>query len=55
MPPNGTGAVDAVNENLAHLSNWFMYSAIAVYVLAFFAFCAEWVFGGRSRVARQSA
>jgi cytochrome c-type biogenesis protein CcsB len=55
VPPNGTGAVDAVNENLAHLSNWFMYSAIAVYVLAFFAFCAEWVFGGRSRVARQSA
>ncbi|WP_436786767.1 c-type cytochrome biogenesis protein CcsB [Yinghuangia sp. YIM S10712] len=32
-----------------------MYSAIAVYGLAFFAFCAEWVFGGRSRVAQQSA
>ncbi|UGQ15429.1 c-type cytochrome biogenesis protein CcsB [Yinghuangia sp. ASG 101] len=32
-----------------------MYSAIAVYMLAFFAYCAEWVFGGRSRVARESA
>ncbi|MGW0658155.1 c-type cytochrome biogenesis protein CcsB [Streptodolium elevatio] len=32
-----------------------MYSAIAVYTLAFFAFCAEWVFGSRSRVAQQSA
>ncbi|MCF2529507.1 c-type cytochrome biogenesis protein CcsB [Yinghuangia soli] len=32
-----------------------MYSAIAIYTLAFFAFCAEWVFGGRSRVAQQSA
>lgn len=47
--------VNAVNENLAQLSNWCMYSAIAVYTLAFFAFCAEWVFGSRSRVAQQSA
>lgn len=55
MPPNTPAAVDAVNENLAQLSNWFMYSAIAVYTLAFLAFCAEWVFGGRSQVSRQSA
>lgn len=54
MAPHTLAAVDAVNENLAELSNWCMYSAIAVYMLAFFAFSAEWVFGGRSRVARQS-
>ncbi|OIV38901.1 c-type cytochrome biogenesis protein CcsB [Mangrovactinospora gilvigrisea] len=47
------GAV--ANETLAQLSNWLIYSAIAVYLLAFFAYCAEWVWGGRSRVAVQSA
>ncbi|WP_179815949.1 c-type cytochrome biogenesis protein CcsB [Allostreptomyces psammosilenae] len=32
-----------------------MYSAIAVYMLAFFAYCAEWAFGSRGRVAVHSA
>ncbi|GGO89740.1 c-type cytochrome biogenesis protein CcsB [Wenjunlia tyrosinilytica] len=43
------------NENLAHISNVLMYSAMAVYTLSFLAHCAEWVFGGRSRIAVQSA
>lgn len=43
------------NETLAQLSNNLMYSAIAVYLLAFLAYCAEWAFGSRSRVAVQSA
>jgi cytochrome c-type biogenesis protein CcsB len=45
----------AVNENVAHLSNYLIYSAMAVYTLAFFAYIAEWTFGSRSRVARTSA
>jgi hypothetical protein len=42
----------AVNENVAHLSNYLIYSAMAVYTLAFLAHIAEWVFGSRSKVAR---
>ena len=45
----------AINENLAKISNLLVYSAIAVYTLAFLAHCAEWAFGSRSRVAKQSA
>lgn len=45
----------AVNENVAHLSNYLIYSAMAVYTLAFLAYIAEWVFGSRSKVAKTSA
>ncbi|MEV7796703.1 c-type cytochrome biogenesis protein CcsB [Streptomyces sp. NPDC087512] len=45
----------ATNENLAELSNWFIYSAMAVYSLAFLAHIAEWVFGSRSKVGRTAA
>jgi cytochrome c-type biogenesis protein CcsB len=43
------------NESLAHTSNVLVYSAIAVYLLAFFTHLLEWVFGSRSRVARTAA
>lgn len=45
----------AANENLAHISNVLIYSAMAVYTLAFLAHIAEWVFGSRSTVARTAA
>ncbi|MFF8916717.1 c-type cytochrome biogenesis protein CcsB [Streptomyces sp. NPDC015032] len=45
----------ATNENLAHTSNVLIYSAMAVYTLAFFAHIAEWVFGSRSKVGRTAA
>ncbi|QIJ64074.1 c-type cytochrome biogenesis protein CcsB [Streptomyces sp. JB150] len=45
----------ATNENLASLSNALIYSAMAVYTLAFFAYIAEWLFGSRSKVARTAA
>ncbi|MCQ4045191.1 c-type cytochrome biogenesis protein CcsB [Streptantibioticus rubrisoli] len=41
-----------VNESLASISNYLVYSAITVYTLAFLAHIAEWTFGSRSRVAR---
>ncbi|MBD0745737.1 c-type cytochrome biogenesis protein CcsB [Streptomyces sp. CBMA152] len=43
------------NENLAHTSNYLIYSAMAVYLLAFFAHMAEWILGSRSKVARTAA
>ncbi|MET9362911.1 c-type cytochrome biogenesis protein CcsB [Streptomyces sp. NPDC006632] len=43
------------NESLAHTSNYLIYSAMAVYLLAFFANMAEWLFGSRSKVARTAA
>ncbi|MEU9791627.1 c-type cytochrome biogenesis protein CcsB [Streptomyces sparsogenes] len=43
------------NENLAHISNVLIYSAMAVYTLAFLAHIAEWVFGSRSAVGRTAA
>ncbi|MCX3061285.1 c-type cytochrome biogenesis protein CcsB [Streptomyces beihaiensis] len=43
------------NENLAHISNVLIYSAMAVYLLAFFANMAEWIFGSRSKVGRTAA
>ncbi|WP_055697745.1 MULTISPECIES: c-type cytochrome biogenesis protein CcsB [Streptomyces] len=43
------------NEGLAHISNVLIYSAMAVYLLAFFAHMAEWLFGSRSKVARTAA
>jgi cytochrome c-type biogenesis protein CcsB len=45
----------ATNENLASISNLLIYSAMAVYTLAFFAYIAEWLFGSRSKVARTAA
>ncbi|MCC3769349.1 c-type cytochrome biogenesis protein CcsB [Streptomyces sp. UNOC14_S4] len=45
----------AANENLAHISNVLIYSAMAVYTLAFLAHIAEWVFGSRSAVGRTAA
>ncbi|MET7316931.1 c-type cytochrome biogenesis protein CcsB [Streptomyces thermoviolaceus] len=44
-----------VNEQLAQISNTLIYSAMAVYTLAFFAYIAEWLFGSRSKVARTAA
>jgi hypothetical protein len=43
------------DQILAQLSNWPMYSAIAVYLLAFLAACAEWTFGTSGKIARASA
>ncbi|MGY5630426.1 c-type cytochrome biogenesis protein CcsB [Streptomyces sp. UC1A3] len=45
----------ATNENLANISNTLIYSAMAVYTLAFFAYIAEWLFGSRSKVGRTAA
>ena len=50
-----TLASAAIDTNLANLANYLIYSAMAVYLLAFLAYTTEWTFGGRSRVARQSA
>lgn len=43
------------DQTLAQLSNWLIYSAIAVYLPAFLAHCAEWAFGSRSHTARLAA
>ncbi|MFF4651071.1 c-type cytochrome biogenesis protein CcsB [Streptomyces sp. NPDC001380] len=45
----------AVNEHLANISNYLIYSAMAVYLLAMLAHCFEWTFGSRGAVARRSA
>ncbi|MFJ8255548.1 c-type cytochrome biogenesis protein CcsB [Streptomyces sp. NPDC094466] len=45
----------ATNENLAEISNYLIYSAMAVYTLVFLAHIAEWAFGSRSKVSRASA
>ncbi|MFJ2818844.1 c-type cytochrome biogenesis protein CcsB [Streptomyces sp. NPDC087294] len=45
----------ATNEHLASLSNTLIYSAMAVYTLAFLAYIAEWLFGSRSKVGRTAA
>ncbi|MQS38267.1 c-type cytochrome biogenesis protein CcsB [Streptomyces katsurahamanus] len=45
----------ATNENLAEISNILIYSAMAVYTLAFLAHIAEWVLGSRSKVGRTAA
>ncbi|GHE60689.1 c-type cytochrome biogenesis protein CcsB [Streptomyces longispororuber] len=52
---HATTVAAATNENLAHVSNVLIYSAMAVYLLAFFALMAEWLFGSRSKVARTAA
>ncbi|WP_377274158.1 c-type cytochrome biogenesis protein CcsB [Peterkaempfera sp. SMS 1(5)a] len=45
----------AVNEHLANISNYLIYSAMAVYTLAMLAHAFEWAFGSRGAVARRSA
>ncbi|MDT0309623.1 c-type cytochrome biogenesis protein CcsB [Streptomyces sp. DSM 44917] len=45
----------AANEGLADVSNALIYSAMAVYAVAFLAYTAEWIFGSRSRVGRTAA
>ncbi|MEY9874147.1 cytochrome c-type biogenesis protein CcsB [Streptacidiphilus sp. MAP12-33] len=45
----------AIDTKFANISNVLVYSTMAVFLLAFLAYAAEWTFGGRSRVARQSA
>ncbi|MCE7080297.1 c-type cytochrome biogenesis protein CcsB [Streptomyces sp. ST2-7A] len=43
------------DPGLADYGKLLVYSAMAVYVLAFLAYIAEWAFGSRSRVARTAA
>ncbi|MBB0245233.1 c-type cytochrome biogenesis protein CcsB [Streptomyces alkaliphilus] len=43
------------DAGLADYGKLLVYSAMAVYVLAFLAYIAEWAFGSRSRVARTAA
>ncbi|MFJ6563404.1 c-type cytochrome biogenesis protein CcsB [Streptomyces sp. NPDC091412] len=50
-----TELATATNESLANISNTLIYSAMAVYTLAFFAYITEWLFGSRSKVARTAA
>ncbi|MEY9849925.1 cytochrome c-type biogenesis protein CcsB [Streptacidiphilus sp. BW17] len=45
----------AIDTRFASISNDLIYSAMAVFLLAFLAYACEWTFGGRSRIARQSA
>ncbi|MFH8802611.1 c-type cytochrome biogenesis protein CcsB [Streptomyces sp. NPDC017936] len=54
-PAAATELAAATNENLANISNTLIYSAMAVYTLAFFAYIAEWLFGSRSKVGRTAA
>ncbi|HET6636361.1 MAG TPA: c-type cytochrome biogenesis protein CcsB [Streptomyces sp.] len=48
-------AAATTNESLAQLSNYLIYSAMAIYVLAFVGHIFEWTFGSRSKVARTAA
>jgi cytochrome c-type biogenesis protein CcsB len=50
-----TDLAAAANEDLANLSNTLIYSAMAVYTLAFLAYIAEWTLGSRSKVGRTAA
>ncbi|WP_431784265.1 c-type cytochrome biogenesis protein CcsB [Streptomyces chumphonensis] len=45
----------ANNQSLADFSTVLIYSAMAVYVLAFLGHIAEWTFGSRSKVARTAS
>ncbi|MET9671221.1 c-type cytochrome biogenesis protein CcsB [Streptomyces sp. NPDC006475] len=45
----------ATDENLASISNTLVYSSMAIYTLAFFAYIAEWLLGSRSKVGRTAA
>ncbi|MFD6414727.1 c-type cytochrome biogenesis protein CcsB [Streptomyces sp. NPDC060194] len=48
-------AAATTNESLANISNTLIYSAMAVYTLAFLAHIAEWTLGSRSKVGRTAA
>ncbi|MHB9859869.1 c-type cytochrome biogenesis protein CcsB [Streptomyces sp. YIM S03343] len=54
-PAAVTDLAAATNEHLASISNTLIYSAMAVYTLAFFAYIAEWLLGSRSKVGRTAA
>jgi cytochrome c-type biogenesis protein CcsB len=44
-----------INENFAHQSNLLIALALVVYAVAFFAYCAEWAFGSRSRIGAKAS
>ncbi len=44
-----------INETFAHYSNLFIALALVAYAVAFFAYCAEWAFGSRSRLGAKAA
>jgi cytochrome c-type biogenesis protein CcsB len=44
-----------INEHLARFSNYAVYGAMFVYLIAFFAYTAEWVFGKKSSFVVQAA
>jgi cytochrome c-type biogenesis protein CcsB len=44
-----------INENFAHYSNLFIALALVAYAVAFFAYCAEWAFGSRSRLGAKAS
>jgi cytochrome c-type biogenesis protein CcsB len=45
----------SINENFAHYSNLFIALALVAYAAAFFAYCAEWAFGSRSRLGAKAS
>jgi cytochrome c-type biogenesis protein CcsB len=44
-----------INESLARFSNYAIYGAMFVYLIAFFAYTAEWVFGRKSAFVVEAA
>jgi cytochrome c-type biogenesis protein CcsB len=44
-----------INETFAHDSNLFIALSLVVYAVAFFAYCGEWAFGGRSRIGAKAS
>jgi len=44
-----------INESLARFSNYAVYGAMFVYLIAFFAYTAEWVFGRKSTFVVEAA
>ena len=44
-----------INESLARFSNYAIYGAMFVYLIAFFAYTAEWVFGRKSTFVVEAA
>ena len=44
-----------INESLARFSNYAIYGAMFVYLIAFFAYTAEWVFGRKSSFVVETA
>ena len=52
-PPKA--GVRVINESLARFSNYAVYGAMFVYLIAFFAYTAEWVFGRSSSFVVETA